>query len=277
MPKALCLVHEGFGNGDNLWVELGWVQRPHEAFAGGEMGRLHQWLLGVHFRTSTHGLRGGQQSPSRGGEAPKLLTSLSPSGFRDLEGQALARDPEQVSAPLVLWNKGGDADGCPPSFAEQTPKGASGDGPPASEKEPIPPVTEKDLGPPKTKKDPGALDPKKNPDPPSLKKDSTEAPGPEKTVDPALAAASSQGPSGEGDGGGGPAEGSAGPPAALPQPTTTADATSIQKLDAKQAPSGDQESGEAKAGQKAAERLEAGRRGSPAFLHSPSCPAIISW
>lgn len=25
--------------GDNLWVELGWVRRLHEAFAGGEMGR----------------------------------------------------------------------------------------------------------------------------------------------------------------------------------------------------------------------------------------------
>ncbi|XP_028630829.1 myosin light chain kinase 2, skeletal/cardiac muscle [Grammomys surdaster] len=158
---------------------------------------------------------------------------------------------------------------------EQTPKGAAGDGPPASEKEPIPLVTEKDLGPPNTKKNPGAPDPKKNPDPPSLKKDPTEAPGPEKKVDLASASAGSQGPSGEGDGGGGPAEGSVGPPAALPQPTTTADA-SIQKLDAKQALSGDQESGEAKAGKKAAECREAGRRGSPAFLHSPSCPAIIS-
>lgn len=40
VPKVLCLVQEGFGNGDNLWVELGRVQHLHEAFAGGEMGQL---------------------------------------------------------------------------------------------------------------------------------------------------------------------------------------------------------------------------------------------
>ncbi|GAB1287054.1 Myosin light chain kinase 2, skeletal/cardiac muscle [Apodemus speciosus] len=161
------------------------------------------------------------------------------------------------------------------SLLEQTPKGTAGDGPPASEKEPSPPVTEKDPSPPNTEKDPGTPDPKKNPDPPSLKKDPAEAPGPEKESDRAPASASSQGPSREGDGGGGPAEGSAGPPAALPQPTATAEA-SIPKLDAKQAPLGSQGSGEAKAGKKAAEGREAGRRGSPAFLHSPSCPAFIS-
>lgn len=164
----------------------------------------------------------------------------------------------------------------PPSFAEQTPKATAGDGPPASEKEPSAPATEKDLSPPNSKKDPGVPDPKKNADPPSLKKDPSKAPGPEKKGDPAPASTSSQGPSGEGDGGGGPAEGSEGPPAALPQPTATAEA-SIQKLDPTQAPSGNQGSGEAKAGKKAAECREAGRRGSPAFLHSPSCPAIISW
>ncbi|XP_032758300.1 myosin light chain kinase 2, skeletal/cardiac muscle isoform X1 [Rattus rattus] len=157
---------------------------------------------------------------------------------------------------------------------EQTPKDAAGDRSPASEKEPSLPDTEKDLGPTNAKKDPGAPDPKKNPDPPSLKK-TPEAPGPEKKGDSAPASASNQGPSGEGDEGGGPAEGGTGPPAVLPQPTATADA-SIQKLDATQAPSGNQQSGEAKAGKKAAECREAGRRGSPAFLHSPSCPAIIS-
>ncbi|XP_032758301.1 myosin light chain kinase 2, skeletal/cardiac muscle isoform X2 [Rattus rattus] len=144
----------------------------------------------------------------------------------------------------------------------------------STEKEPSLPDTEKDLGPTNAKKDPGAPDPKKNPDPPSLKK-TPEAPGPEKKGDSAPASASNQGPSGEGDEGGGPAEGGTGPPAVLPQPTATADA-SIQKLDATQAPSGNQQSGEAKAGKKAAECREAGRRGSPAFLHSPSCPAIIS-
>ncbi|XP_021012269.1 myosin light chain kinase 2, skeletal/cardiac muscle isoform X1 [Mus caroli] len=158
---------------------------------------------------------------------------------------------------------------------EQTPKAAAGDGPPASEKEPSAPATEKDPSPPNAKKDPGALDPKNNPDPPSLKKDPAKTPGPEKKGDLAPASASSQGPSGKGDGGGGPAEGSEGPPAALPLPTATAEA-SIQKLDPTQAPSGNQGSGEAKAGKKAAECREAGRRGSPAFLHSPSCPAIIS-
>ncbi|XP_059115664.1 myosin light chain kinase 2, skeletal/cardiac muscle isoform X1 [Peromyscus eremicus] len=160
--------------------------------------------------------------------------------------------------------------------AEQTPIGAAGDGPPASEKDPSPPATEKDLdlGPPNTKKGPGTPDPQKGPDPPSLKKD-TKASAPEKKGDPAPASASSQGPSGEGDRGGGPAEGSVGPPAALPQPTATAEA-SAQNQDAKQAPSDNQGPGEPKAAKKAAECREAGRRGSPAFLHSPSCPAIIS-
>ncbi|ERE71428.1 myosin light chain kinase 2, skeletal/cardiac muscle-like protein [Cricetulus griseus] len=111
-------------------------------------------------------------------------------------------------------------------------------------------------------------------DPPSLKKDA-KAPASEKKDDPAPASGSSQGPSGEGDRGGGPAEGSVGPPAALPQPTATAEA-SVQNPDAKPAPSGNQGPGESKAGKKAAECREAGRRGSPAFLHSPSCPAIIS-
>ncbi|KAL1786075.1 myosin light chain kinase 2, skeletal/cardiac muscle [Sigmodon hispidus] len=130
------------------------------------------------------------------------------------------------------------------------------------------PDAEKDLGSPNTKKDSGTQDPKKGPDSPSLEKDA-------KVPVPAPASGSIQGPSGEGGGGGGPAEGSVGPPAALPQPTTTAEA-SIQNSDAKQAPLGNQGPVEPKVSKKAAERREAGRRGSPAFLHSPSCPAILS-
>lgn len=68
VPKVLRLVREGFGNGDNLWVELGGVQRLHEASARGEMGHLHQWLLGFHFRTSTF-TRTVTVNPSRAGEA----------------------------------------------------------------------------------------------------------------------------------------------------------------------------------------------------------------
>ncbi|XP_008827611.1 myosin light chain kinase 2, skeletal/cardiac muscle [Nannospalax galili] len=148
---------------------------------------------------------------------------------------------------------------------EQTPTGITGDGSPVSEKDPRPPVTEKD---------PGALDPKKDTDPSSLKKDA-KASAPEREGAPTLTSTNSQGTSGEDDRGGGPAESSAGPPAALPQPTTTAEA-SIQKPDAQKTPAGSQVSPEPMVGKKSAEAHEAGRRGSPAFLHSPSCPAIIS-
>ncbi|KAK2109782.1 Myosin light chain kinase 2, skeletal/cardiac muscle [Saguinus oedipus] len=129
--------------------------------------------------------------------------------------------------------------------------------------------------PPAAGRDPGPPDPKKAPGPPTLKKDA-KAPAPEKgggTL--AQPSASSQGPEGEGDRGGGPAEGGAGLPAALPQQTATAEAN-VKKPKAEQGASGSQDPGEPRVGKKAAEGQAAARRGSPAFLHSPSCPAIIS-
>jgi hypothetical protein len=115
VPKVLCLVREGFGNGDNLWVELGWVQCLHEASVRGEMGHLHPWLLGVHFRTSTYARTVGRPAELiRSGRnwcgAPKLLTSLSPNGSRDLDGpraglcptwQGGRREGMLMDAPLL--------------------------------------------------------------------------------------------------------------------------------------------------------------------------------
>ncbi|XP_057559853.1 myosin light chain kinase 2, skeletal/cardiac muscle isoform X2 [Hippopotamus amphibius kiboko] len=162
-----------------------------------------------------------------------------------------------------------DAAGEGPSAAEKDP------GPPDPEKDPDPPNPEKELGPPNPEKELGPPDPEKEPDPLTLKKDA-EAPAPEKG-DGALAqsSASSQGPKGEADLGGGPAEGSAGQPAALPQETATADA-SVKKPEAEQGTPGSQDLGGPKVHKKAAEGQAAARRGSPAFLHSPSCPAAIS-
>ncbi|XP_026933884.1 myosin light chain kinase 2, skeletal/cardiac muscle [Sagmatias obliquidens] len=158
---------------------------------------------------------------------------------------------------------------------DKAPKGAAGEGPPAAEKDPDPPNPEKELGPPDPEKEIGPPDPKEEPHPPTMKKDA-EAPAPEKG-DSALAqpSTSSQDPKGEGHRGGGPAEGSAGQPAALPQETTTAE-VSVKKPETKQGTPGSQDLGEPKLHKKAAEGQAAARRGSPAFLHSPSCPAAIS-
>lgn len=132
-----------------------------------------------------------------------------------------------------------------------------------------------DEGPPAAEKHPGSPDPKKDPDLSTLKKDA-EAPAPEKGDGvPVQPSTSSQGPEAEADQGGGPAEGNAGQPAALPQPTETAEA-SAKKPSAEQGPLGSQAPGEPTVGRKAAECQAAARRGSPAFLHSPSCPAILS-
>uniref|UniRef100_A0A8C0JU72 Myosin light chain kinase 2, skeletal/cardiac muscle n=1 Tax=Canis lupus dingo TaxID=286419 RepID=A0A8C0JU72_CANLU len=131
-------------------------------------------------------------------------------------------------------------------------------------------------GPPDAKKEPGTPQPKKEPDPPTVQKDAKVAAL--KKEDEALAqpSTSSQGPEGKGDMGGGPAEGGVGQPAALPQETATAEA-SVKKPSAKQEEaSGSQGPPEPKAHKKAAEGQAGVRRGSPAFLHSPSCPAIIS-
>uniref|UniRef100_A0A452SE02 Myosin light chain kinase 2, skeletal/cardiac muscle n=1 Tax=Ursus americanus TaxID=9643 RepID=A0A452SE02_URSAM len=158
---------------------------------------------------------------------------------------------------------------------DKAPKGPAGEGPPAAGKESGPPDPKKGPRPPDGKKEPGTPDGKKEPDPPTLKKDDKAAAL--KKEDGALAqpSTSSQAPEGEGHSGGGPAEGSAGQPAALPQQTATAEA-SVEKPDAKQEASGSQGPGEPRVHKKAAEGQAGGRRASPAFLHSPSCPAVIS-
>ncbi|KAM6147676.1 myosin light chain kinase 2, skeletal/cardiac muscle [Erethizon dorsatum] len=137
------------------------------------------------------------------------------------------------------------------------------------------PKSATDKGPPAAEKHSGSPDPKKDPHPSTLKKDA-KAPAIQKGDGvPAQPSTSSQSPEAEADQGGGPAEGNAGQPAALPQPTETAEA-SAKKPSAEQGPSGSRAPGEPKVGKKAAEGHAAARRGSPAFLHSPSCPAIIS-
>ncbi|KAM9590329.1 myosin light chain kinase 2, skeletal/cardiac muscle [Trichechus inunguis] len=149
---------------------------------------------------------------------------------------------------------------------DKAPNGAAEEGPPAADKDP---------GPPDPKKDPGPPDPEKEPEPPNLRKDAkaaTSEKGDGVLVQPST---SSQDPEGEGGLGREPAEGSAGQPAALPQPTATTEA-SVNKPTAEQGPSGSQDPGEPKVAKKAAEDFASARRGSPAFLHSPSCPAVIS-
>lgn len=137
-------------------------------------------------------------------------------------------------------------------------------------------AAEKDPAPPDPEKGPGPSDTKQDPDPSTLKNDAN-TPAPEKgDVVPARnSAGGSQGPAGEGSQGEAPAEGSAGQPAALPQQTATAEA-SEKKPEAEKGPSGHQDPGEPKVGKKVAEGQAAARRGSPAFLHSPSCPAVIA-
>ncbi|XP_004746732.2 myosin light chain kinase 2, skeletal/cardiac muscle [Mustela putorius furo] len=171
---------------------------------------------------------------------------------------------------------------------DETPKGTAGEGPPATEKESGPPDPKKgpgppdekketgtsdpkgEAGPPDAKKEPGTPHPKKEPDPPTTKKDDKAAALKKEDGAVGQPSSSSPGPEGEGNLGAGPAEGSAGQPAALPQQTATAEA-SVEKPDAKQ-----EGPREPKVHKKAVEGQAGARRGSPAFLHSPSCPAVIS-
>uniref|UniRef100_A0A452SZA1 Myosin light chain kinase 2, skeletal/cardiac muscle n=1 Tax=Ursus maritimus TaxID=29073 RepID=A0A452SZA1_URSMA len=148
-------------------------------------------------------------------------------------------------------------------------------GTPDGKKEPGTPDGKKEPGTPDGKKEPGTPDGKKEPGTPDGKKEGLRDLF--SAEDGALAqlSTSSQAPEGEGHSGGGPAEGSAGQPAALPQQTATAEA-SVEKPDAKQEASGSQGPGEPRVHKKAAEGQAGGRRASPAFLHSPSCPAVIS-
>ncbi|KAK1337371.1 hypothetical protein QTO34_001997 [Cnephaeus nilssonii] len=218
------------------------------------------------------------------------------------------------------------------SSTDNAPKGAAGEGPPATEKELVPPDPKKDPGPQEPKKETAPPDPKKDPErrtcPPRTKegtrlprpKDETFPPDPKKDPGPqepkketappdpemkpappdpkkgesdpkkgsgpptmkkgapekgkgglAQPSTTSQGPEGEGD------VGSVGQPAALPQQTQTAEA-SVKKPsdDDNQEASGSQDPGASKERKKATESQAAARRGSPAFLHCPSCPAAIS-
>nr|KAF6330521.1 myosin light chain kinase 2 [Myotis myotis] len=158
------------------------------------------------------------------------------------------------------------------------PKKESGPPDPNKDSGPIDPKKEsgsidpkKESGPIDPKKDSGPIDPKKDSGPLTMKK-GAKAPAPEKGKGGlAQPSASSQGPEGEG------ALGSVGQPAALPQQTQTAEA-SVKKPsdDNHQESSGNQDPGEAKERKKAIESQAAARRGSPAFLHCPSCPAAIS-
>lgn len=195
--------------------------------------------------------------------------------------------PELVSGQPG-WGRRENPDWDPTSFADETPKGTAGEGPPATEKESGPPDPKKgpgppdekketgtsdpkgEAGPPDAKKEPGTPHPKKEPDPPTTKKDDKAAALKKEDGAVGQPSSSSPGPEGEGNLGAGPAEGSAGQPAALPQQTATAEA-SVEKPDAKQ-----EGPREPKVHKKAVEGQAGARRGSPAFLHSPSCPAVIS-
>ncbi|XP_004630846.1 myosin light chain kinase 2, skeletal/cardiac muscle [Octodon degus] len=137
------------------------------------------------------------------------------------------------------------------------------------------PSSATDEGPLAAEKHSSSPGPKKDPDPSTLKKDA-ETPAPEKGDGvPVQPSTNSQGPEAEADQGGGPAEGNAGQPAAQPQPTETAEASAM-KPSAEQGPLGSRAPGEPKVGKKVVGDQAAARRGSPAFLHSPSCPAILS-
>lgn len=231
--------------------------------------------------------------------SPKGLQGPGSPSLRGSGGQAFANcclrgdlGPELVSGQPG-WGWWVDPDWCLTSSADEAPKSIAGEGPPAAEKEPGPPDPKKgpelpdgkkepgpsnpkeETGPPDAKKEPGPPDPKKETSPPTLKEDARA--DALKKGDDALAqpSAGSGGPEGEGDLGGGPAEGDAGQPADLPQQTVKAEA-SVKNPSAKQETSGSQGPGEPKVHKKAAEGQVGARRSSPAFLHSPSCPAIIS-
>nr|XP_053783412.1 myosin light chain kinase 2, skeletal/cardiac muscle [Desmodus rotundus] len=165
------------------------------------------------------------------------------------------------------------------SSTDKAHQDAAAEGPPATEKDPSLPDPKKKTGPPDPKKESGPPDPKKEPGPPTLQK-GDEVPASEKGDDaPAKPSTGSQGPEGEGGLGECPAEGSVGQPAALPQQTQTPEAGAGVKKpneDDNQGTSGSQGPGEPKAGKKAAEGGAEARSGLPAFLHSPSCPAIVS-
>ncbi|KAM8774826.1 myosin light chain kinase 2, skeletal/cardiac muscle [Rhynchonycteris naso] len=184
--------------------------------------------------------------------------------------------PEEDSPP-----PGPEKDSAPPHpEKELAPPGPEKDSaPPHPEKELAPPGPEKELAPPRPEEDSAPPGPEGEPGSLTLQKGDKPS-APERGAG-ALAqpSASNQGPEGEDALGGGPAEGSAGQPAALPQQTRTAEASVKQREDdgdGESSGSGSQDARAPKAGEEVAEGQAAARRASPAFLHSPSCPAAIS-
>ncbi|XP_066240202.1 myosin light chain kinase 2, skeletal/cardiac muscle [Saccopteryx leptura] len=208
---------------------------------------------------------------------------------------------------VELGTQSSSTDQAPHRAADSAPSGPEKEpAPPDSEKEPAPPGPEKEPAPPGPEKEPAPPGSEKEPAPPGPEKEPAP-PGPEKEPAPpgpegepgsltlqkgdkvstpergagvlAQPSASSQGLEGEDASGGGPAEGSAGQPAALPQQTRTAEASVRQPEDdgyQETSGSGSQGARAPQAGEKAAQGQAAARRPSPAFLHSPSCPAAIS-
>ncbi|XP_028000434.2 myosin light chain kinase 2, skeletal/cardiac muscle [Eptesicus fuscus] len=218
--------------------------------------------------------------------------SKKESGPPDSKKESGPPDPKKEPAPPDPKKESGPPDpkkesGPPDSKKESGPPDPKKEsGPPDPKKEPAPPDPKKESGPPDPKKEPAPLaskkeepapanpkkesgppDPKKGSGPPTMKKGAPEK-GKGGLAQPST---TSQGPEGEGD------VGSAGQPAALPQQTQTAEA-SVQKPsnNDNQEASGSQDPGEPKERKKATESQAAARRGSPAFLHCPSCPAAIA-
>ncbi|XP_045430200.1 myosin light chain kinase 2, skeletal/cardiac muscle isoform X6 [Pipistrellus kuhlii] len=181
-------------------------------------------------------------------------------------------DPKKESGPPDPKKEPGPPDpkkepGPPDPKKESGPSDPKKEpGPPDPKKEPVPPDPKKESGPPDPKKDSVPPDPKKESGPPTVKEGA-----PEKGEGGlAQRAATCQGSEGEG------AVGSTGQPAALPQQSRTAEASVEKPSDGdNQASPGSQAPGESKEQKKALESRAAARRGSPAFLHCPSCPAAI--
>lgn len=78
-------------------MELGWVQRLHEAFARGEIGRLHQWLLGVQVHKDCW--KASRAHPE-GGKLVRRPQAPDKFVTKRLQRLGAGGDPDQVSAPL---------------------------------------------------------------------------------------------------------------------------------------------------------------------------------
>ncbi|XP_060044308.1 myosin light chain kinase 2, skeletal/cardiac muscle [Erinaceus europaeus] len=193
-------------------------------------------------------------------------------GPPDPKKEAGSPDPKKKSGPLDPKKDPGPPD---PKKEAGSPDPKKKSGPLDPKKEPGPPDPKKEAGSPDPKKEPGPPDTKKDSSPPTLKKDAKASALNKGAAAPAQPSTRSQDPEETGGLSGGPAEGSAGQSAALPQESATAEA-GASKPTVEQGASGSQDSREAKVFTKEAEGQFTAKRGSTAFLHSPSCPAIIS-